>query len=84
MKALLLSLSLIGAVVGTSFAARADDDYNRYYERHDRHRDRDEDRFDHDWRDDYWHHNRYGYWHGERGHWAYRHHHYVFIPAPPA
>ena len=26
----------------------------------------DEDRRDHDWNDDYWHHHHYGYWHGEQ------------------
>ena len=26
-----------------------------------------QDRRDHDWNDDYWHHHHYGYWHGERG-----------------
>jgi hypothetical protein len=79
MKALLLSLSLIGAVVGTSFTARADDDrdyHHRYYES----RYRDEDRSDHDWQDEYWHHHHYGYWHRHRGYWVVRHHHHEFVP----
>jgi hypothetical protein len=76
MKALLLSLSVIAAVVGTSFVARADDDHH-YYEHHDR--DHDEDRADHDWHEEYWHHHHYGYWHGQRGYWAFRHHHHEFV-----
>jgi porin len=40
----------------------------------------DEDRRDHDWNDDYWRHNRYGYWQGERGYWRYYHHKHEFIP----
>ena len=31
-----------------------------------------EDRRDHDWNDEYWHHHHYGYWHGERGYWRYQ------------
>src|SRR5262249_40677269 len=39
----------------------------------------DEDRRDHDWTDDYWHHHHYGYWHGERGYWSYHDHKHEFI-----
>lgn len=44
----------------------------------------DEDRRDHEWNDDYWHHHHYGYWHGERGYWRYHHHKHEFIQAGPA
>lgn len=43
----------------------------------------DEDRRDHDWNDDYWHHHHYGYWHGERGYWRYQDHKHEFIRAGP-
>ena len=39
-----------------------------------------DDRRDHDWNDEYWHENHYGYWHGERGYWQYRDHKHEFIP----
>jgi hypothetical protein len=79
MKALVLSLSIVGAVVGTSFTARADDEvYYRHHRYEDRYREM--ERSDHDWNDEYWHHHRYGYWHSHRGYWAYRHHHHVFVP----
>ena len=42
-----------------------------------------EDRRDHDWNDEYWHHNHYGYWHGERGYWRYRDHKHEFIRVGP-
>ena len=41
----------------------------------------DEDRRDHDWNDEYWHHHHYGYWHGERGYWRYHDHQHEFVPA---
>jgi hypothetical protein len=43
----------------------------------------DEDHRDRNWDDDYWHHQRYGYWHGDRGHWEYHHHKHVFIRVAP-
>ena len=79
MKALLLGLSLIGAVVTTSLTARADDDrydHHRNYED----RGRDIDRSDHDWNDEYWHHHHSGYWHNHHGYWVARHHHHEFVP----
>ena len=42
-----------------------------------------EDRRDHDWNDEYWHHHHYGYWHNERGYWRYRDHRYEFIRVGP-
>jgi porin len=42
-----------------------------------------EDRRDHDWNDDYWHHHHYGYWHGERGYWRYRDHRHEFVRVGP-
>src|SRR5947208_3883881 len=42
-----------------------------------------EDRRDHDWTDDYWHHHHYGYWHGERGYWRYHDHKHEFIRVGP-
>jgi porin len=42
-----------------------------------------DDRRDHDWNDEYWHHNHYGYWHGERGYWQYRDHKHEFIRVSP-
>ena len=42
-----------------------------------------EDRRDHDWNDDYWHHHHYGYWHGERGYWRYYDHKHEFIGVGP-
>src|SRR5436305_14693989 len=42
-----------------------------------------EDRRDHDWNDDYWHHHHYGYWHGERGYWRYQHQEHEFIRDGP-
>jgi porin len=42
-----------------------------------------EDRRDHDWNDDYWHHHHYGYWHGERGCWYYHDHEHEFIRVGP-
>jgi porin len=42
-----------------------------------------EDRRDHDWNDEYWHHHHYGYWHGERGYWRYHDHQHEFIRAGP-
>src|SRR3954453_1031431 len=42
-----------------------------------------EDRRDHDWNDDYWHHHHYGYWHGERGYWRYHDHKHEFIRVGP-
>ena len=80
MKALLLSLSVIAAVVGTSFVARADDDHH-YYEHHDR--DHEEDRADHNWHEEYWRHHHYGYWHGQRGYWVFRHHDHEFVVIAP-
>jgi hypothetical protein len=43
----------------------------------------DEDRGDHNWNDEYWHHNHEGYWHGHKGHWEYHHHKHSFIQAGP-
>jgi hypothetical protein len=43
----------------------------------------DEDYRDHDWKDGYWHHEHYGYWHGERGNWRCHHHKHVFIRVSP-
>jgi len=42
-----------------------------------------DDRRDHNWNDEYWHHNHYGYWHGERGYWQYRDHKHLFIRVSP-
>ena len=42
-----------------------------------------DDRRDHDWNDEYWHHHHYGYWHGERGYWQYRDHKHEFIQVSP-
>ena len=42
-----------------------------------------EDRRDHDWNDDYWHHHHYGYWHDERGYWRYHDHKHEFIRVGP-
>ena len=42
-----------------------------------------EDRRDHDWNDEYWHHHHYGYWHGERGYWRYRDHKHEFVRVGP-
>jgi porin len=42
-----------------------------------------EDRRDHDWNDDYWHHHHYGYWHGERGYWRHYDHNHEFIRVGP-
>jgi porin len=42
-----------------------------------------EDRRDHDWNDEYWHHHHYGYWHGERGYWSYRDDKHEFIRVGP-
>jgi len=42
-----------------------------------------EDRRDHDWNDEYWHHHHYGYWHGERGYWLYRNQRHEFIRVGP-
>ena len=66
MKKLFLALLLLGAVIGPSVIAFAQDD-----------------RRDHDWNDEYWHHHHYGYWHGERGYWAYRDHKHEFIRVRP-
>jgi hypothetical protein len=66
MKKLLLTLVVLGSIVGTSLTALGD-----------------EDRRDHDWNDGYWHHDHYGYWHGERGHWRYHHHRHEFIRVGP-
>jgi hypothetical protein len=43
----------------------------------------DEDRRDHNWNDEYWHHEHYGYWHGDRGYWQYHHHKHEFIRVGP-
>ncbi|MBV9273485.1 MAG: hypothetical protein JO333_06295 [Verrucomicrobia bacterium] len=43
----------------------------------------DEDRRDHDWNDEYWHHHDTGYWHGHRGHWENHHHRHEFIQVGP-
>jgi hypothetical protein len=42
-----------------------------------------DDRRDHDWSDEYWHHHHYGYWHGERGYWRYHNHKHEFIRVGP-
>ena len=42
-----------------------------------------DDRRDHDWNDDYWHHHHYGYWHGQRGYWRYHDHGHEFIRVGP-
>ena len=42
-----------------------------------------EDRRDHDWNDEYWHHHHYGYWHGERGYWQNRDHKHEFVRVSP-
>jgi hypothetical protein len=79
MKKLFLAIAVIGSVVGTSLTAIADDDHRD----RDDHRARDEDRRDHDWNDEYWHHEHYGYWQGERGYWQYHHHKHQFIRVGP-
>jgi hypothetical protein len=66
MKKLLLTLVVLGSIVGTSLTALAD-----------------EDRRDHDWNDEYWHHEHYGYWHGERGYWRDHHRKHEFIRVGP-
>jgi nucleoside-specific outer membrane channel protein Tsx len=43
----------------------------------------DDDHGDHNWNDEYWHHNHDGYWHGHKGHWEYKHHKHTFIEAGP-
>ncbi|MEA3146092.1 MAG: hypothetical protein QOE88_1775 [Verrucomicrobiota bacterium] len=43
----------------------------------------DDDRADHNWNDEYWHHQHYGYWHGERGYWHTHHHNHEFIRVGP-
>jgi hypothetical protein len=43
----------------------------------------DEDRGDHNWNDEYWHHNHEGYWHRHKGHWEYHHHKHTFIQVGP-
>jgi hypothetical protein len=43
----------------------------------------DDDRSDHNWNDEYWHHQHYGYWHGERGYWHTHHHNHEFIRVGP-
>jgi hypothetical protein len=43
----------------------------------------DDNHRDHNWNDDYWHHERYGYWHGERGYWRNYHHKHEFIRVGP-
>lgn len=42
-----------------------------------------EDRRDHDWNDEYWHHHHYGYWHGERGYWRYKDGKHEFVRVGP-
>ena len=42
-----------------------------------------EERRDHNWNDEYWHHHHYGYWHDERGYWVYRDHKHEFIRVSP-
>jgi porin len=42
-----------------------------------------DDRRDHDWNDEYWHHHHYGYWHGERGYWRHYDHRHEFIRVIP-
>ena len=42
-----------------------------------------DDRRDHDWNDEYWHHHHYGYWHGERGYWRYYDHKHEFVRVGP-
>ena len=42
-----------------------------------------DDRRDHDWNDEYWHHHHYGYWHGKRGYWQYRDQKHEFIRVGP-
>jgi hypothetical protein len=43
----------------------------------------DEDHGDHNWNDQYWHHEHYGYWHGERGYWHTHHHSHEFVRVGP-
>jgi hypothetical protein len=42
-----------------------------------------DDRGDHNWNDEYWHHNHEGYWHGHQGHWEYKHHKHTFVQVGP-
>ncbi|MGH9515297.1 MAG: carbohydrate porin [Terriglobales bacterium] len=42
-----------------------------------------EDRRDHNWDDEYWHHHHYGYWHGERGYWRSYDHEHEFTRVGP-
>ena len=42
-----------------------------------------DDRRDHDWNDEYWRHEHYGYWHGKRGYWVDRDHKHEFIRVTP-
>ncbi len=42
-----------------------------------------DDHRDHNWNDGYWHHQHYGYWHGERGYWRNYHHRHEFIRVGP-
>jgi hypothetical protein len=81
MKALLLSLSIVATIMGTSFTARADDERVNYHHRYHEDRYREMDRSDHDWNDEYWHNHHYGYWHSHRGYWTVRRHHHQFVPA---
>jgi hypothetical protein len=68
--------------MGTSFTARADDERVYYHHRYYEDQDRDMDRSDRAWNDEYWHHHHYGYWHSHRGYWTVRHHHHLFVPSP--
>jgi hypothetical protein len=43
----------------------------------------DDNHRDHDWNDNYWHHNHYGSWHGKRGYWRYHEHHHEFVQIGP-
>jgi hypothetical protein len=66
MKALILALAVFGTVVAASQNAKATTVVVREY----------------NWDHPYWHHHHYGYWHQQRGYWAYRHGEHVFIAVP--
>src|SRR5262249_52590267 len=42
-----------------------------------------DDRRDHDWNDEYWHHHHYGYWHCEPGYWRYHDGKHEFVRVGP-
>jgi hypothetical protein len=66
MKIVLLTIALFGTVFAVSEGAKATTVVIA----------------DNNWDSPYWDNHHYGYWHHQRGYWAVRHGHHVWVAVP--